>query len=80
MLALCISGIDLKTFALTSCFTQDKKNVIISLDANKTENILLIEASVPLKIEEYKNYITKAQDDTSILYQKFKKFLIKRLI
>jgi hypothetical protein len=79
MLALSLSGIDLKTFALTSSFIHNEKNISISLDANKMENILLIESSVALKIDDHIKYINEATKIISELYKKFKTVLLKKL-
>jgi hypothetical protein len=80
MLALSISGIDLKTFALTSCFIEDEKTVTISLDSNKPDNILLIDSSTPLKFNEYMEYLALAQAEITELYKKFKQVFIKKLL
>jgi len=80
MLALSISGIDLKTFALTSCFIEGEKTVTISLDSNKPDNILLIDSNTPLKFNEYMEYITLAQVEINELYKKFKQVFIKKLL
>jgi ribonuclease PH len=79
MLALSISGIDLKAFALTTYFQKDEKNLIISLDANKTDNVLLVESNKPFKLKEYKDIIQIAQTEIAEIYQKFKRVLIKKL-
>lgn len=79
MLALGISGIDLKTFALTTCFIEQEKNVIVTLNANTPENILLVEASSPMKINDYKIVIEKAKGDVVELFKHFKKALINKL-
>jgi len=80
MLALSISGIDLKTFALTCCIKENGKAVTISLDSNKPDNILLIDSITPLKFKEYIEYIQLAQMEITDLYKKFKQVLIKKLI
>lgn len=79
MLALSISGLDLKTFALTSCFVDDEKNVIISLDANKKENIILIESNIPLTYNDYEEYINKSQTHVEKMHKRFQKILIEKL-
>ena len=79
MLALSLSGIDLKTFALTTGFNEDHSNLLISLDANKPDNILLLESSKPVKIEVYKEFIQNAKNEVNDLYKRFKTVLLKRL-
>jgi len=80
MLALCISGIDLKTFALSSSFVDNNLEMIISLDANKPDNILLIESNMPLKLHLYQYYLGQSKSEVMDLYQKYKKVLLKRLV
>lgn len=80
MLALSISGIDIETFALTSCFSENGRTINITLDSNKPDNILLIDSNVPLKLNEYMEYIEIAQNEITELYKKFKQVLIKKLI
>jgi hypothetical protein len=75
MLALSISGIDLKTFALTTYFD----DLIISLDANRPENILLIEAVSPRKATEIRDLIENAQTEIRKLFDKFKRVLMKKI-
>jgi hypothetical protein len=79
MLALGISGIDLKAFALTTYFEKNDTNIIVSLDANKSEDILLLESDKPLKIKEYKELLQMAQVDIGQIFNSFKKVLIKKL-
>ena len=79
MFALSISGIDLKTFALTTSFNLRETDLLISLDANKPDNILLLESSIPLKLEVYRHYIQTAKEEVKELYNKFKKVLLKKL-
>ena len=79
MFALSISGIDLKTFALTTSFNLRETDLLISLDANKPDNILLVESSIPLKLEVYRHYIQTAKEEVKELYNKFKKVLLKKL-
>jgi hypothetical protein len=79
MFALSISGIDLKTFALTTSFNLRETDLLISLDANKPNNILLVESSIPLKLEVYRHYIQTAKEEVKELYNKFKKVLLKKL-
>jgi hypothetical protein len=80
MLTLSISGIDLKTFSLSTSFYENDTNLLISLDANKPDNILLIETSVPLKLSVYKGYIEKAKEEVIVLYKSFKKALLNKLL
>lgn len=80
MLALSISGIDLKTFSLSTSFYENDTTLLISLDANKPDNILLIESSVPLKLKIYKEYLEKAKEEVTVLYKSFKKALLNKLI
>ncbi len=79
MLALSLSGIDLKSFALTTSFNLRESNLLISLDANKPEKVLLLETDKPLKIEIYENYIKQAQEEVNELFGKFKKNILKKL-
>jgi hypothetical protein len=79
MLALSISGIDLKAFALTTYIERGDNNVLVSLDANKTENVLLIETNSPMKIKDYKEVIQVAQVEIGQLFSKFKRVLVKKL-
>ena len=80
MLTLSLSGIDLKTFALTTSFILRQTNLIISLDANKPENILMLESNSSLDLEVYKHYFQSAKDEIVELYNRFKKVLYKKLI
>jgi hypothetical protein len=80
MLTLSLSGIDLKTFALTTSFNLRQTNLIISLDSNKPENILMLESNTPLDFEVYRHYIKTAKDEIVELYKRFKKVLYKKLI
>jgi len=82
MLALVLSGIDLKSFSLCTFFQDEAKSLelIISLDANNPENIMLIESNLPLKMEMYKKYLEKSKDQVMELYKRFKKVLLKKLI
>lgn len=79
MLGLTLSGIDLKSFALTTSFTLRETDLLISLDANKPDNVLLLETDKPLKIEVYEKYIKQAQDEINELFTKFKKNILKKL-
>jgi hypothetical protein len=79
MLSLSISGIDLKAFALTTYFQDGGDNILVSLDAHKTDNILLIESSKPLKKKQYMEYIESAQNEITGIFDKFKKHLSKKL-
>jgi hypothetical protein len=79
MLALGVSGIDLKAFALTTYFEKGDTNVLVSLDANKTENVLLVESSKPMKVKEYKEILQMAQVEIGQIFKKFKKVLTKKL-
>jgi hypothetical protein len=80
MLTLAISGIDIKTFALSTSFLEDNKNVIITLDANKTENIIFIDSHLPINLKEYKYFLETAKEEIKGLFNRFKKVLIRKLI
>jgi hypothetical protein len=80
MFALSTSGVDLKTFALTTSFNLRETNLIISLDANKPDNILLLESSVPLHLDVYRHYIKTSKEEVVDLFNKFKKVLYRKLI
>lgn len=75
MLALSLSGIDLKTLALTT-FEDD---MIISLDANRPDNILLIESDKPRKAMDLKDSIESAQIEIKKFFDKFKRVLMKKI-
>jgi hypothetical protein len=80
MLTLSLSGIDLKTFALTTSFNLRQTNLVISLDANKPDNILLLESNAPLDFEVYRHYIQTSKEEIVELFNRFKKVLYKKLI
>jgi hypothetical protein len=75
MLTLSLSGIDLKTFALTTYFD----DLIISLDANRPDNILLIESEKPRKTRELREAIESAQLEIKNLFDKFKRVLMRKI-
>ena len=77
MLALSLSGIDLKTFALTTFFIE--KNLIISLDSNRVDNILMIETDIPIKLDDLKASIEKAKEQISSMYRRFQKVMMKKI-
>ena len=81
MLCLSISGISIKVFSLSSYYiNQADLNFILSLDANNLKNILAINSNKGLKIEEYKNIIAKLQEEIRVLYDGFKKIMMKKLL
>ena len=81
MLCLSISGISIKIFSLSSYYiNQANLRVILSLDANNLKNILAINSNKSLKIEEYKNIIAKLQEEIRVLYDEFKKIMMKKLL
>ena len=86
MLALNLSGIDLKVFALTTKLTLNSlnsvgvNNILITYDANNTENILFLDSEEPLSIEEGESVLQKGAEDIQKFYKKCKLFLIKKLI
>jgi hypothetical protein len=81
MLCLSISGISIKVFSLSSYYlNQGDLNFILSLDANNLKNILSINSNKGLKIEEYKNIIAKLQEEIRVLYDGFKKIMMKKLL
>jgi hypothetical protein len=79
MLALSISGIDLKTFAISSYFIEENKNILISLDANKKDNILLFESSHSLNLEDIDKYISLSQENVEQSYKRFQRILMEKL-
>lgn len=68
--------------ALTTYFgdKEDKIDLLVSLDANKPNNILLLESSFPMQINKYKAYLEKSKEEIIDLYAKIKKVLLKKLI
>ena len=77
MLALSLSGIDLKTFALTTFFIE--KNLVISLDSNRVENILMLETDIPIKLDDIRQSIEKAQEEISNMYKRFQLIMMKKI-
>lgn len=79
MLGLSISGIDLKLFALSTCFKKKEQSIIIALNVNSLDKIVLLESSSPLQLQEYNDYIVKAKETCADLFKKFKIALVKKL-
>lgn len=79
MLALSISGVDLKTFALTKASVEDKHNILYTLDANRPDNVLLVESNSPMKLELYRRYFEQSKEEVKCLYEKFKAVLFRKL-
>ena len=80
MFALSISGIDLKTFALTTGFNENNKNLIITLDANKTDKIIFLESENSFSLDEYNTYVEKSKEEISELFNRFKNVLLKKIM
>jgi len=79
MLALNLSGLDLKVFALTTKYTCNNNNILITFDAINTENILFFDSDEPLSIQNYENIISNSSEEIKEFYIKFKKLLVKKL-
>jgi len=76
MLALSLSGIDLKVLALTT----SEDNVLITFDANNLENILSLESEDPMSIEKYEMILKSATEEIVDMTKKFKMSLVKKLL
>lgn len=80
MLCLSLSGISLKIFSLSSYKINEDNNIIVSLDANNLKNILNFNTEKALKIMEYKQLLDTLGEDIRILYDEFKKIMMRKLI
>jgi hypothetical protein len=81
MFALSISGIDIKTFGLTTlCSDDDNSNLTICLDANNLDKILLLDSENALNLNEIKKYVEKAKQEILELFAKFKTILYKKIL
>lgn len=94
MVALCLSGIDLKALALSKGFIDsNERSVLVSLDANTEDdindtenelpkrkaNVLLIESNFPMQIDAYKTFIESTQKTNKDFYHNLKLLLYKKL-
>ncbi len=80
MFALGISGIDLKTFGLTTLCTEDNLNMTICLDANNPEKVLLLESEDALNLHQINEFVEKSKLEISDLFAKFKSKLLKKIL
>ena len=78
MLAFNLSGIDLKTFALSTYFIKDTIECLICLDTNNFNNIIMIESNQSIQIDDYKLFYVEGKKEVSHLLEKFKSLLIKQ--
>lgn len=82
MLCLALSGISIKIFSLSSYYLNAACNlrIILSFDAHNLKEILNINTNKPLKKEEYKNIITKSQEEVRELFDYFRKIMVKKVV
>lgn len=75
MLALCLSGIDLKAMAISVY----SNGVLVILDANDTTKVLLLDSNEPKTLEEFDNTVSNATKEVEDIYLKIKQVLYKKL-
>lgn len=80
MLALCLSGIDLKAMVLSKGFNDNSgRSLLISLDANNGDNIMNLDSNFAFTNEELEMYLNKTKQSNEDVYKKIKKVLYKIL-
>ncbi len=82
MLCLALSGISIKIFSLSSYYLNAACNlrIILSFDAHNLKEILSINTNKPLKKEEYKNILTKSQEEVRELFDYYRKIMVKKVV
>jgi len=82
MLCLALSGISIKIFSLSSYYLNIACNfkIILSFDAHNLKEILNINTNKPLKKEEYRNIITKSQEEVRELFDFYRKIMLKEVL
>ena len=79
LLAMCLSGIDMKAMALTKGFHSDGKSLIVSLDANDDSQLLYVDSNIPLKMEDYEQFVEYTKKSNEAMYKRIKMILYKKL-
>ena len=79
LLAMCLSGIDMKAMALSKGYRFNDKSIIITLDANDDSQLLFVDSNVPLLIEDYDKFVESTKKSNEEVYKKIKMILYKQL-